>query len=215
MMLKNTLLLLTLFISNQTFADIYKYVDSNGRVTYTNLRTNTLGHSSRHSLAKLIIKTPENHFKFRENSLYPTIFHRFGNEPSSRSVNRSKFSEVIADAASKHGVEEKLVHAVIQTESAYNASAVSRAGAVGLMQLMPDTARRYGVTNRTDPIQNVNGGTRYLKDLLGMFNYNLGLAVAAYNAGEGAVMKYNNSIPPYPETQNYVRQVLSLYRHSL
>lgn len=215
MMLKNTLLLLTLLISNQTFADIYKYVDSNGRVTYTNLRTSTFGRSSRHSLAKLIIKTPENHFKFRENSFYPTIFHNESHEPSSRIINRSKFSNLISEAANRHGVEERLVHAVIQTESAYNAGAVSRAGAVGLMQLMPDTARRYGVTNRTDPIQNVNGGTRYLKDLLDMFNYNLGLAVAAYNAGEGAVMKYNNSIPPYPETQNYVKQVLSLYRSAL
>ncbi len=216
MTIKNALLLLALFISHEAIADIYKYVDSNGRVMYTNLRSNSFG-QPRHSLAKLIIKTPENHFKFRENSDYPTIFHRFSGSPSSYQgfSNKFKFSDVIADAANKHGVAEKLVHAVIQTESAYNASAVSRAGAVGLMQLMPDTARRYGVTNRTDPVQNVNGGTKYLRDLLDMFNYNLGLAVAAYNAGEGAVMKYNNSIPPYPETQNYVRQVLSLYRRSL
>ena len=82
------------------------------------------------------------------------------------------------------------------------------------MQLMPDTARRFGVTNRTDPVQNVDGGTRYLRELLDMFD-DIRLAVAAYNAGEGAVMKYNNSIPPYPETQNYVRQVLSLYHRSL
>jgi soluble lytic murein transglycosylase-like protein len=81
--------------------------------------------------------------------------------------------------------------------------------------LMPDTARRYGVLNRTDPVQNVDGGTRYLKDLLGMFNHNLHLAVAAYNAGENAVIKYNNSIPPYPETRNYVRQVLARYNSSL
>ncbi len=215
MMLKNTLILFSLLISNQVCADIYKYVDANGRVTYTNLRTSAFGHSTRHSLAKLIIKTPENHFKFRENSFYPTIFHRETDEPSSRILNRNKFSGLIAEAANRHGVEEKLVHAVIQAESAYNAGAVSRTGAVGLMQLMPDTARRYGVTNRNDPVQNVNGGTKYLRDLLDMFNYNLGLAVAAYNAGEGAVMKYNNSIPPYPETQNYVKQVLSFYRRSL
>ena len=81
------------------------------------------------------------------------------------------------------------------------------------MQLMPETAKRYGVRNRTDPSENINGGTRYLKDLLKMFNSNLSLAVAAYNAGENAVKKYNNSIPPYPETRNYVKQVLALYRN--
>lgn len=213
-MIKNTFLFLTLFISNTAIADIYKYVDSNGRVTYTNLLNHHSG-SARHSFAKLIIKTPENRYKFRENSFYPTVFHSFSDRFSNRSINKNKFSNLIANAAYRNGVEEKLVHAVIQTESAYDASAVSRAGAVGLMQLMPDTARRYGVTNRTDPIQNVDGGTRYLKDLLGMFNYNLGLAVAAYNAGENAVIKYNNSIPPYPETRNYVRQVLALYHRSL
>jgi hypothetical protein len=218
-MIKRTILLFGLVVSNSAFADIFKYVDPNGRVTYTNLRIPNSS-SSRHSLAKLIIKTPENHYKFRGDGNYPTIFHSFGdsfsgNRYGSRSVNKDKFSNLIAHAANRNGVEEKLVHAVIQTESAYNASAVSRAGAVGLMQLMPDTARRYGVTNRTDPVQNVDGGTRYLKDLLSMFNYNLHLAVAAYNAGENAVIRHNNSIPPYPETQNYVRQVLSLYRHSL
>jgi soluble lytic murein transglycosylase-like protein len=211
-MIKITAFLLTLFISNSAVADIYKLIDANGRVTYTNMQ-NHHSESGRQRLAKLIIKTPENHFKFRENSFYPTIFHSFKEKYGNRSVNKSKFSNLIASAAYRHGVEEKLVHAVIQTESAYNANAISHAGAVGLMQLMPDTARRFGVTNRTDPVQNVDGGTRYLRELLDMFD-DIRLAVAAYNAGEGAVMKYNNSIPPYPETQNYVRQVLSLYHRS-
>jgi len=79
---------------------------------------------------------------------------------------------------------------------------------------MPDTARRYGVTDRHDAEQNVDGGTRYLKDLLAMFNFNLKLAVAGYNAGEGAVMKFHNTVPPYPETRNYVQQVLRLYGKS-
>lgn len=212
-MIKNTLFLLSLSVSNIAYADIYKLIDSNGRVTYTNLQNNHYG-LGRHSLAKLIIKTPENRFKFRENNFYPTIFHSFSDRFGSKSANKTKFTNLIANAANRHGVEEKLVHAVIQTESAYNAGAVSPAGAVGLMQLMPDTARRYGVTNRNDPVQNVDGGTRYLKELLDMFD-DIRLAVAAYNAGENAVIKYNNSIPPYPETQNYVRQVLSLYRRSL
>jgi len=214
-MIKKLFFLLTLSISNQAIADIYKFVDTNGRVHYTD--------EPRNPLYKRIIKTSpyrlkmmsESRFRNREsNNIYPTLFHSFSDRFSNRSINKNKFSDLIANAAYKNGVEERLVHAVIQTESAYNSSAVSRAGAVGLMQLMPDTARRYGVLNRTDPVQNVDGGTRYLKDLLGMFNYNLRLAVAAYNAGENAVIRHNNSIPPYPETQNYVRQVLALYNRS-
>jgi soluble lytic murein transglycosylase-like protein len=213
-MIKKLFFLLTLSISNQAIADIYKFVDTNGRVHYTD--------EPRNPLYKRIIKTSpyrlkmisESRFRNRESNIYPTLFHSFSDRFSNRSVNKSKFSNLIANAAYRNGVEERLVHAVIQTESAYNSSAVSRAGAVGLMQLMPDTARRYGVLNRTDPVQNVDGGTRYLKDLLGMFNYNLRLAVAAYNAGENAVIRHNNSIPPYPETQNYVRQVLALYHRS-
>lgn len=130
---------------------------------------------------------------------------------ASRSAKKSQFNELIAQAAQRHQVDERLVHAVIQTESAYNANATSSAGAVGLMQLMPGTARQYGVTDRNDPSQNINGGTKYLRYLLDLFNSNMDLAVAAYNAGENAVMKHNNSIPPYPETRNYVRQVLALY----
>jgi soluble lytic murein transglycosylase-like protein len=129
----------------------------------------------------------------------------------SKAAKKAQFNNMIAQAAQRHQVDEKLVHAVIQTESAYNADATSSAGAVGLMQLMPGTAKQYGVTDRNDPNQNINGGTRYLRYLLDLFNSNMDLAVAAYNAGEHTVMKYHNSIPPYPETRNYVRQVLSLY----
>jgi soluble lytic murein transglycosylase-like protein len=102
---------------------------------------------------------------------------------------------------------------VIQAESGYNPEARSPVGAVGLMQLMPDTALRYGVRveDRTDPAESISGGARYLRDLLKMFNSDVKLAVAGYNAGENAVKKYKNSIPPYPETQNYVAQVLDFY----
>ena len=229
--MKKLLFLIALAITNNVMAgtEIKKIIDASGHVIYTNMNSGsyrgkivkrfdvegiTYLKNTRSSLANRIIKNGNNSYTYRSGSYYPTIFHRFSNY-GSHSENKSKYSNLISNAAFENGVEEKLVHAVIQTESAYNPSAVSRAGAVGLMQLMPGTARRYGVTNRTDPVQNVNGGTRYLRDLLDMFNYNLGLAVAAYNAGEGAVMKYNNSIPPYPETQNYVRQVLSLYHRAL
>lgn len=124
--------------------------------------------------------------------------------------DKTKYTELIARAADRHQVDPKLLHAVIQAESAYNATAISSAGAMGLMQLMPATARRYGVTDRSDPDQNIDGGTRYLKHLLQIFDSNLDLAVAAYNAGENAVIRNNNAIPPYPETQNYVKEVLSL-----
>jgi soluble lytic murein transglycosylase-like protein len=100
---------------------------------------------------------------------------------------------------------------VITAESAYDPEAISRTGAIGLMQLMPGTARRYGVANRRNPEDNISGGARYLVDLLKMFNNNLQLALAAYNAGENAVKEYGNKIPPYKETQNYVRKVLEYY----
>lgn len=122
-----------------------------------------------------------------------------------------QFDALIADVALRYRLDEKLLHAMIQTESAYNPKAVSPAGAVGLMQLMPDTAVRYGVADRSDPVQNIHGGARYLRDLLDMFSPNVDLAIAAYNAGENAVLKYNYTIPPYAETQNYVRQVLARY----
>jgi soluble lytic murein transglycosylase-like protein len=126
------------------------------------------------------------------------------------SKKKKKYTELIAKAADKHQVDAKLVHAVIQAESAYNSKAISSAGAVGLMQLMPGTARRYGVTDRSDPYQSIEGGTHYLKDLLQLFDSDLNLAVAAYNAGENAVIKHNKSIPPYRETRDYVKKVLSL-----
>lgn len=170
-------------------ADIFKYVDPDGRVYYTDEPKKGFDY-------RLIIRTR------------PRTYTR---DLKFMSGNKLKYLDLVAKAAAKHQVDPKLLHAVIQAESAYNANAVSSAGAVGLMQLMPDTARRYGVIDRRNAEQNIDGGTRYLKDLLAMFNSNLKLAVAGYNAGEGAVMKYNNSVPPYPETRNYVQQVMSLY----
>ena len=170
-------------------ADIYKFVAPDGRVYYTD--------------------EPKKGFNYR--LIIRTRPKTYSHDIKYLSANKSKFNDLIAKAAAKHQMDPRLLHAVIQAESAYNPNAVSSAGAVGLMQLMPDTARRYGVTDRRDAEQNVDGGTRYLKDLLSMFNSNLKLAVAGYNAGEGAVMKFNNTVPPYPETQNYVQHVLRLY----
>lgn len=119
--------------------------------------------------------------------------------------------EIIEAAAKKYDVDPLLVHSVIQVESAYNPYAMSPKGAQGLMQLMPGTARRFGVSNAFDVRDNIEGGVRYLKYLQTLFPDDPRLAVAAYNAGEAAVWKYNNQIPPYPETEQYVYRVGKKY----
>jgi len=133
------------------------------------------------------------------------------------SAQQRRLTPLINAIALGEGVEPALVHAVIAQESRYHPRAGSPAGAVGLMQLMPATAARYGLTpnDRYDPAKNVRAGIRYLKFLSRQFNGQLDLILAGYNAGEGAVQKYGNRIPPYRETQDYVRQVkgyLVLYR---
>ena len=129
-----------------------------------------------------------------------------------RADSRSRYASHIQAAAIANKVDAALIRAVILAESGYNPFAVSRAGAVGLMQLMPQTARRYNVTDRKDPAQNIHGGAQYLRDLLRMFDNNLHLTIAAYNAGEEAVMRYGNRIPPYRETMAYVPKVMKFYK---
>jgi soluble lytic murein transglycosylase-like protein len=125
-------------------------------------------------------------------------------------VDRSRLHSVIVDASARHGVPAALVNAVVMAESSGNAAAVSPAGALGLMQLMPATAAGCGVTNAFDAAQNVDCGTRYLHGLLTRYHDNVALAVAAYNAGPGAVDRYHG-VPPYAETKAYVSRVLTAY----
>lgn len=127
------------------------------------------------------------------------------------SRNAYQFLPLIQQICTKYGVDSELVKAVIQVESNYQPRAISPKGARGLMQLMPATAARYGVKKIFDPQQNVEGGVRYLRDLLDLFNSDLELVLAAYNAGENRVLQMNG-IPNFKETQNYVRKVLALYR---
>lgn len=123
-----------------------------------------------------------------------------------------RYTPIIERVSKDHGVDIALVHAVISAESGYNPSAISRAGARGLMQLMPDTAKRFGVQDIMDPAQNIRGGVAYLRELLTMFNGNLELTLAAYNAGENAVIRNGNRVPQYAETVNYVPKVMDFYR---
>jgi len=123
---------------------------------------------------------------------------------------RARYSDEIREAALRHGLHPGLVESVIRVESAFNAAAVSRKGAQGLMQLMPQTASSLGVRDAFDPRQNIEGGVRHLRYLLGRYPGSLPLALAAYNAGENAV-NASRGIPPYPETQAYVRKVLEYF----
>lgn len=189
-MRKCWIILVIALVSSSVYADVYKRTAADGRIYYTD--------------------TPIKGFKYKR--IIRTKPKGYARAYKNLAKNKKKYTPLIAKAAVKYQIDEKLLHAVIQTESAYDEKAVSSAGAVGLMQLMPGTAKRYGVSNRKNATQNIEGGTRYLKDLFKLFNSNLELVLASYNAGEGVVKKYNNTIPPYPETRKYVRKVMRLYK---
>lgn len=122
------------------------------------------------------------------------------------------FATLVAEAAAEHAIAPELIHAVIRAESNYDASAVSPRGAVGLMQLMPATARELGVSDAANPAANIRGGARYLKRLLERFDDDIALALAAYNAGPGAVLRSGRAIPAFAETRRYVPRVVAEYR---
>ncbi len=171
------------------FAGIYSFTDAHGILHYTNKPDNP-----RYAGMRLVGYLPE-----RSD-------HRM------RSFNSKRFKSLIEKAAREHEIDQALLHAVITVESGYDPHAVSRRGAAGLMQLMPQTARRYRVGNIHDPAQNIQGGARYLRDLMGKFDNDLTLTLAAYNAGEEAVAQYGNRVPPFRETLMYVPKVLDVYR---
>lgn len=129
-------------------------------------------------------------------------------------LRKKRYSELVQNAATRYRISPHFIHAIIHVESYYHPHLESRAGAVGLMQLMPKTAQIYGVEDRTDPKQNVNAGVQHLNDLLIRYNDNKYLALAAYNAGVTAVERYDRQIPPFRETQNYIRRVMEIYEKS-
>ncbi len=185
-------------VAAPAFADIYSFKDEKGVVHFTNIA----GLDNRYKLVR-----KEDGSSINGSSNYAARVFM----PSQEDIQ--KYANIIQTASKAYGVEPSLVHAVISAESAYNQYAVSRTGAMGLMQLMPDTARRYGVQNMMDPTENIHGGVRYLRDLLAMFKGRVDLAIAAYNAGENAVIRYGHKIPPYAETRTYVPRVLGFYRN--
>ena len=168
--------------SNNSFSDIYMYIDSNGIVHFTNTPTSTD--------YKLYIKEKTQRIKQR--------------------ISTKKYDDIIKKAQKRYGVEFSLIKAVIQVESGFDPKAVSKKGAKGLMQIMPDNYKNLFVKDPFNPSQNIMGGTLYLQRLLKRYKYKLPLALAAYNAGPQAVDKYKR-IPPFKETQNYVRKVMETY----
>ena len=183
--------ILLLLSTSLAHADLFKKIDRQGRVYFTD---NPQGAGYR-----LILRTP------KKGSVEYKKFVQ----------NRRQLSPLIRRQASQLKVDPALVLAVVHAESFYDKNAISRAGAVGLMQLMPQTAKRFGVVNRNNAVQNVRGGVLYLRYLLTLFDFDIRLVLAAYNAGESAVAKYGNKIPPYPETQQYVKKVVTYYQQYL
>ena len=148
----------------------------------------------------------------KDGGIFPTRSWRYDETRSP--IFKSKFDKIIVEAAKKFDVDAALVSAVIKAESDFNAREVSNKGARGLMQLMPSTAERFGVTDSYDPAANIYGGVRYLRWLLQTFHGNADLAVAAYNAGEGNVWKYNG-VPPFRETVNYINRIARHIRNAM
>lgn len=185
-------------VSGDVRADIYTYTDENGVVHYSNVPP-----QRRRGVRQVRTTTSRPEQPARPPS--------GGGGPRDTSPDRyQRYDAFIREAAALYRLPESFIRAVIKVESNYNPQVVSHAGACGLMQLMPGTAARMGVTDVFDPRQNILGGARYLRILANLFNGDLVLVIAAYNAGEGAVMRYRG-IPPYEETQRYVQRVLRWY----
>ncbi len=160
----------------------------------------------------LLVASPRDGSVGHGNVIEPNSEDSEGGFKGSLLERARRYGPWIAEAARDSNVEANLLYAVIAAESAYNPAALSSKGAIGFMQLLPETARRYGVADIHDTRQNIRGGARYLADLLRLFNNDTRLALAAYNAGENAVLRYGGKVPPFRETEAYVPRVMRFYR---
>ena len=194
MVLKTAFLAATLLVASAAAANpkIYAYVDADGQRHYTDVPDN--------NRYRLLILSPRD--RTASGDRYDSMLL----------AKAGQYDSIIEKAALSAAVEPNLLRAVIVVESGFNLRAVSKRGAVGLMQLMPATATRFGVSNPYDPRQNVQAGARYLKFLIDRFGQDVRLALAAYNAGEEAVDRNGGQIPPFSETMAYVPRVLKIYQ---
>lgn len=191
--MRKTVLLITAaaaLFATGAWADFYQYTDEAGVVHITNVPTS-------------------GKFKWMMEERRPSVLAP--SNPAYKKISRKRFDELISSKASMYGIDPHLVRAIVKAESDFDEKAVSKKGARGLMQLMPETASRMGVRDIHDPEDNVEGGIKYLSKLLKMFDWQVPLAVAAYNAGENAVVRYGYKVPPYDETQTYVKRVMRYY----
>ncbi len=180
------------------WADIYQYIDENGVLHFTNV--NSGKNHKRISTEPVAPRETPTQPKTRPASPSPSVQ---ANIPAA-------YLDIINSACGRHGVDPSLVHAIVKVESDFNPYAMSRKGAMGLMQLMPQTAVDMNIKNSFNPAENIDGGVKYLRYLIDRYEGNLSLALAAYNSGETAVKRWG-TIPPYKETQNYVKRILKIY----
>ena len=199
-----------LLVQNTYAANLYIFKDNDGNA----LLTNVVGKNKRPQ-GELSQYSEQVKVTWYKDTNVHTYSNWGGSEASvlpSYSRNRNAYDDLINNASSSFGVDQRLIKAIMHTESGFNPMARSPVGAQGLMQLMPATARRFSVTDSYDPAQNISGGVKYLNFLLKRYNQNHEYAIAAYNAGEGNVDKYHG-IPPFRETQDYVKRVMSRFNN--
>jgi soluble lytic murein transglycosylase-like protein len=176
--------IIAVFATSGALADIYRYIDENGVMHFTNAPTSSSGDYK--------------------------LFLRERRYPAPSWYDAEKYDDLISEASKRHGVSFPLLKAIIKAESDFDPQAVSKKGAMGLMQIMPQNFKLLGLEDPFDPTQNINAGARYFKQLYDRFGGKLALSLAAYNAGPSVVDRYQ-TIPPYEETEEYVRRVLRYY----